>query len=475
MDIRTSVSRMVLAEIEVRTFNAPPFIDLDLGLSGRDYSTVYFQGGRIQRLVSIFDPATARNITDMTVVGEADGEAPFDDGTVNHGVVVLEESNAGYTLFDVDSPELQYLQVEFILGASLQYDIIRFPCLPPADIPDTGCNSSNPGPITFRTPSCDDTIFGACSSPHDLCSDLQVTIFCTGNSRKAYRFQYLTDSSAARYEILLGFLGYEYLLQRGGSINQIRVINVTVFDGISQMFNPQALTRVRIRNQDVLIIEVDPPAPNATFIVYEDERPGRTCNLYTINVVRLDGTVPSPSDLVFNITSGNTGEAFGIDETGTIFLNNEVDRETIARYLLTVTARIRDADPDTTASAQLIADVIDVNDNHPITAESYTVNVTEGEANIPVVRVIATDADEGVNAELTYLLLGIGSERFQVDENGLIRTRIALNVSTEDYFLLVMIITDRGEEFLSTHTVINVYVITPPPTDLALIQAHFQQ
>ena len=110
-DFRTSNSNIARGVVEVRAFNAAPFIDLDLGLFGRDYSTVYFQGGRLQHIVSIFDPATARNITEMTVVGEADGEAPFDDGTIYHGVVIREESNAGYTLVDVDSPTLEYLQV----------------------------------------------------------------------------------------------------------------------------------------------------------------------------------------------------------------------------------------------------------------------------------------------------------------------------------------------------------------------------
>lgn len=110
-DARRSVSNIATGTVEVRAFNAPPFIDLDLGLTGRDYSTVYFQGGRIQHIVSIFDPATARNITEMTVIGEADGEAPYDDGTIYHGVVIMEESNAGYTLIDMDSPTLDYLQV----------------------------------------------------------------------------------------------------------------------------------------------------------------------------------------------------------------------------------------------------------------------------------------------------------------------------------------------------------------------------
>lgn len=464
-DARRSVSNIALGVVEIRTFNAPPFIDLDLGLSGRDFSTVYFQGGRTQHIVSIFDSATATNISDTTVVGEADGEAPFDDGTIYHGVVILEESNAGYTLIDVDSPTLAYLEVEFILGHTLENDVIRYPCLPNIVVPENGCHDS-PVPITFNATTCDNSVFDACSSTEDLCSDLQVTIFCSSRTRKAYRFTYTSNPATSRYDTLLGFLGYDFLLLRGGLIEQIRLLNISVYDGISEMSNPQAITRVRIRNQDVVIIIVDPAPPNTTFTVYEDERPGRTCNLYELVVMRLDGTFPSADELFFNITAGNTGEAFGIGEDGKIFLNNPVDREMIQFYDLTVTARLRAADPDTTASAQLIAEVIDVNDNHPITADSYTVNVTEGMVGELVVQVVATDADLGDNANLTYLILGIGAENFQVDNNGLVTTRKALNMTIVDYYLLVMIITDRGEISLSTHTVINVYVITPPATDL---------
>ena len=461
-------SNINVATVTVRQFNAPPFIDLDLGLSGRDYSTVYFQGGRVQNIVSIFDAARAHNITTMTPIGEADGEAPFDDGTVLRGVVLSEQSYAGYTLTDVDSPNLVYLQTEFVISTTIEQDVIRYPCVPTNDtlrstLDPRGCISPGQSSVItgFR---CDDSLFDSCRSPDDLCSDLRVTIFCAGTGRKGYRFEYLVNASTARYEALLGYLGYQYLLLRGGLINQIRLINITAFDGES--VNPQAITRIRIQNQDVLVFIIDSPAPNVTFTVREDERPGRNYALYTVTVMRLDGTTPTPGTVEFTITSGNIGNAFRINNRGEIFLVNQLDRETIAQYNLTISAKIMGADNDTTSTGEIIVGVLDVNDNHPITAESYTVNVTEGVAGARVVDVVATDADEGTNAELTYLLLGIGAEKFQVDTNGVVTTRVALNVSLEDYYLLVMIITDRGQIYLSTHTIINVYVITPPPTNL---------
>ena len=461
-----------MATITVRAFNVPPFIDLDLGLGGRDFSTIYFQGGNLQHIVSIFDPATAHNITDVTVVGEAmdAGEAPglgapeigsYDDGTIYHGVVIMEKSYAGYVVRDTDSPTLGYVQVEFFSGAHLEQDAIVYPCVTTVPLPPYGCNSSDSSPTTFLTPTCNSSVFDSCHI-QDLCMDLQVTIFCPSPGRKAYRFEYLRNAFVSRYEVLLGLLGYDFLPRTGGQITQMRLLNITVFDPLSGAINPLAITRIRIRSQENLIIVTDPP----NFVVYEDERPRRTCNLYQITVRRLDGTTPSPSEIIYNISQGNIGDAFGVTDEGVIFLNNRVDREAIATYNLTITTRLRIADPDTTSSAFLIANVIDVNDNPPVTQDFYNVNVTEMMVNETVVQLNVTDRDEGVNAEFNYFVLGIGESNFAVDQNGRIYTTTPLDRSAEDYYLLVVVIYDRGMIPLATHTVVNVMVVTPPPTQI---------
>ncbi len=459
----------VTATVEVVRFNEPPFIDLDLGLTGRDYSTQYFQGGSITHIVSIYDPDLYNgsiSTGDTTVIGEAEamGEAlydSFDDGTINHGVVIEEQSYAGYTLVDIDSPELEYLQVEFAFSSTLVYDVIRYPCLPlPAD--ERGCTSIGEM-LTFAAPTCDDDIFDACDAEFDLCSDLQVTVFCSAVGRKAYRFEYLNNRTVVRYERLLGYLGYEYLLKQGGMVNQIRILNITAFDGES--VNPTAITRIKIQNQDVLIIVVEPPPPDATFCVYEDERSMRPTPyallLYIVQVVRIDGTRPDYSLVEFNITDGNLGDAFAIDSLGQITLASGLDRETIDEYTLTLTAHIIGSDLGTTAMEDIIICILDVNDNTPQVTDSFSVNVTEGgRGGQFVVDVAATDADIDENAELMYILLGIGAEYFQVDADGVVSTLVPLNITNcSDYFLLVMIICDRGNPQLCTHTVINAYLV----------------
>ncbi len=469
-------SEIVSAAVEVVKFNEPPFIDLDLGLTGRDYSTQYFQGGSIVHIVSIYDPNLYNgsiNVGDTTVIGEAEalGEAmyeSFDDGTTAHGVVIEEQSHAGYTLIDIDSPELDYLQVEFAFASAPENDVIQYPCLPlPQD--EKGCTSIGESD-SFAATSCSSDVFGACNAEFDLCSDLQITVFCAAVGRKAYRFEYRDNKTVIRYERLLGYLGYEYLLKQGGMVNQIRILNVTTFDGES--VNPTAITRVKIRNQDVLIIVVDPPPPGITFRVYEDERPVRptpySLLLYIVSVIRVDGTIPDYSIVEFNITGGNDDGAFAIDQLGQITLAGELDRETIDRYALTVTAHIIGSDPGTTASEEVIVGILDVNDNIPQVADSFFVNVTEGgRGGQFVVDVAATDEDIDENAELNYILLGIGAEYFQVDMEGVVTTRVPLNITNcSDYFLLVMIICDRGEPRLCTHTVINIYLVIRSSTIL---------
>ena len=461
-----------MATITIRAFNLAPFIDLDLGLGGRDYSTVYFQGGNLQRIVSFYNASSARNITDVTVVGEAmaAGEAPslgateigsYDDGTIYHGVVINEQSNAGFVVMDTDSPTLSYLQVEFFSSSHLEQDAIAYPCVTTAPLPPYGCDSSDSSPTTFMTPTCNSSVFDSCHI-QDLCTDLRVTIFCPSPGRKAYRFEYLQNALVRRYETLLGLLGYDFLPRTGGQISQMRLLNITVLDPLSNSVNPIAITRIRIRSQENLIIVTEP----SSFVVYEDERPRRTCNLYQITLRRLDGTTPSPSEVIYNISQGNTGDAFGVTEDGIIFLNNAVDREAIDMYNLTISVRLRIANPDTTSSAFIIANVIDVNDNPPVTRDVYNVNVTEMLVNETVVQLVVTDRDEGLNAEFNYFVLGIGESNFAVDENGRIYTTVPLNRSAEDYYLLVVVIYDRGMIPLATHTVVNVMVVTPLPTEI---------
>uniref|UniRef100_A0A8V5GG49 Uncharacterized protein n=1 Tax=Melopsittacus undulatus TaxID=13146 RepID=A0A8V5GG49_MELUD len=83
-----------------------------------------------------------------------------------------------------------------------------------------------------------------------------------------------------------------------------------------------------------------------------------------------------------------------------------LDREEMARYILTVTAADAGSPPLTTTQTFTV-DISDVNDNAPVFSQtSYTMYVREN--NVPTVlvgTVIAGDADVGLNGKVTYSLV----------------------------------------------------------------------
>ena len=454
--------------ITVKQYDNPPFIDLDLGRSGRDYSAIYSQGGPPIHVVSILNEALKKNLTNFIPLGEAPGEAPVDD--LLGFPLTGEQSYAGYILEDVDSPVLDYLQLEFVFSTTQVNDAVAYPCVPAnlsKALDPRGC--THDGQMVSESDLvCDDSLFGACHSPIDLCSDLSVTIFCSGNGRKAYRFQYQINSTVLRYYTLLGYLGYKYLLENGGSINQIRLINVTTFDG--EKINLQAVAHIQIQNNGIVIINA-PNFPTPAFNIQENVPiiPKFIWPVYQVNVTNRNGSIPSVTEIEFGVVNNSASNAFGITRIGgQVYPKISLDRERVPYYSLTVSAHRITAPPAVIAHKTLYIRVEDVNDNAPQVSHLYTVNVYEGIVNRTVVQIVATDADEGTNAELTYLPLGIGVEDFRVSSTGLMTTSRALNASILNYYLIVVYISDRGTPPLANYTVINVHVVPVPQTRLAL-------
>ena len=111
-----------------------------------------------------------------------------------------------------------------------------------------------------------------------------------------------------------------------------------------------------------------------------------------------------------------SGSPFLIDPlTGSISIIGVLDRETTSSYNLTVLAR-DSGDPPLTASATLIVQVVDVNDNPPVFVRPfYTLTVPEDATSTePILVLEATDDDEGTNREITFSLTGDGG-RFRVN------------------------------------------------------------
>lgn len=121
----------------------------------------------------------------------------------------------------------------------------------------------------------------------------------------------------------------------------------------------------------------------------------------TVTVVHADD--PENDEVVYSIISGNDLRQFAVgQESGVIVVIRKLDRESLTRYQLIVKAE------DTgglSSSATVNIKVTDINDKNPEFDAStlpYIFQVDEGKAQASVGVVHATDADEGINAEITY-------------------------------------------------------------------------
>lgn len=139
-----------------------------------------------------------------------------------------------------------------------------------------------------------------------------------------------------------------------------------------------------------------------------------------------------------------------------------LDRESQSSYTLNVVATDKGS-PPLHASRIISLRVTDVNDNAPEFSDpEYKANVPEAAApGTPVVQVVASDADEGENADLRYSLLpSPQSEWFSIDErSGLVTTKTRVDCETNPMPRLMVVARDRGSPPMSSTATVLVTVL----------------
>lgn len=110
-------------------------------------------------------------------------------------------------------------------------------------------------------------------------------------------------------------------------------------------------------------------------------------------------------------------DLFGIfPNSGWIYLRGTLDRETFDRYELTILAS-DNGTPSATATARVIVNIMDANDNDPkFMQSSYEFTIEENLRRGAIVGVIhAVDNDFDINAEIRYSLIP-SNNSFQINE-----------------------------------------------------------
>ncbi|XP_058398665.1 protocadherin gamma-B7 isoform X19 [Diceros bicornis minor] len=145
-----------------------------------------------------------------------------------------------------------------------------------------------------------------------------------------------------------------------------------------------------------------------------------------------------------------------------LVLKKTLDRETQSAHHLVLTA-LDNGDPPRSGTAQIRILVVDANDNPPVFAQDvYRVSLPE---DVPpgtsVLKVSATDQDEGFNAEIIYSFLGVNDKAqhvFSLDSaTGNIITHQPLDFEEVERYTMDVEAKDRGS--LSTQCKVIIEVL----------------
>ncbi|XP_059681596.1 protocadherin alpha-2-like [Gavia stellata] len=169
----------------------------------------------------------------------------------------------------------------------------------------------------------------------------------------------------------------------------------------------------------------------------------------------------SPSEHFTLDHQGNNDQSSSL----ALVLTKSLDRESVPVHRLVLTAS-DGGRPSLSGTMELVISVLDANDNAPQFNQSvYKVKVLEGsELGTLLIKLSATDLDEGINSDITYLfsrrIAAQVKEMFTMDENnGEIRLQGKLDYEEVDSYEITIEARDKGSPPLSGHCKVVVEVV----------------
>ena len=197
-------------------------------------------------------------------------------------------------------------------------------------------------------------------------------------------------------------------------------------------FNPDVYTRT-IRE------DITPPFDVTTVFAFDRDEPGN----------------PN-SQIVYSITSGNTGDTFVLDsDSGVIQLDRDLDFETTPSYNLVIEA-VDQGIPPMSDTATVSIGVVNINEEAPVLSGDQQVNISElAPTGSEVARFSATDLDMN---SISFSIAGGNEEgRFRLTEMAnnvaVITLEMPLDFETNDQYVLSISATDAVLNTVNTLTV----------------------
>ena len=216
----------------------------------------------------------------------------------------------------------------------------------------------------------------------------------------------------------------------------------------------------------VRVLDIDDTPPQfvmPVFVgrVFEEQDP-----ITVVNVIAFDIDSGPGNPIMYSITAGNEGSQFSVSFAGNISTLVPLDRETASQYTLTVEASNLDEFGSTLSStATVMVDIIDINDHPPaFLGIPYVFTVTENATGGTLLgSIVATDADEGSNANISAFRIISGPSADLFDLNPVSGTlqlsnSTLLNRETQDVYTLMVEVADGGTPPLFSNTTVTIVV-----------------
>ncbi|XP_066154165.1 protein dachsous [Euwallacea fornicatus] len=163
----------------------------------------------------------------------------------------------------------------------------------------------------------------------------------------------------------------------------------------------------------------------------------------------------------YSITSGNIRNKFSIDPKSGALTAKPLDRESNARYYLTITAQDHGT-PTMQGYCNLTVFVDDQNDNDPkFDLSKYSTTILEDiSIDTSIMKVHASDADVGLNAKIIYFLANESQWLFRIDnKTGVITTAGLFDRERKSEYNFMVVATDSGKyNARSTKVPVTVYI-----------------
>ncbi|XP_006142904.1 protocadherin-7, partial [Tupaia chinensis] len=195
-----------------------------------------------------------------------------------------------------------------------------------------------------------------------------------------------------------------------------------------------------------------------TFYVKENLQPNSPVGMVTV----MDADKGRNAEMSLYIEENSN--IFSIEnDTGTIYSTMSFDREHQTTYTFRVKA-VDGGDPPRSATATVSLFVMDENDNAPTVSlprnVSYTLLPPSSNVRTVVATVLATDSDDGINADLNYSIVGGNPFKlFEIDPTSGVVSLVG-KLTQKHYGLhrLVIQVNDSGQPSQSTTALVHVFV-----------------